>query len=261
MFGGYLIADRPVHLDRQHDRHSAGRVPGLPHAEHQPDQPAVTRSSSDSQDNFAWSVFANLGYEFSDQFRVDGSLRYDHDKRENTTLTPDRVPAQRPRLPGRAPPARCARSELRRLAAQAHADLHAERRRDALRRLFARLPQRAGSTRPGSAWSPRPTASSASATSSRPRPPTPSRSASRSQLFDDDADASTARSSPRKSKNSYFFVFLAANSTQNLGNVPETRHRRASSSRRAARRRPTSRSTPRWRHDLTARSRNSPIPP
>jgi iron complex outermembrane receptor protein len=26
-----------------------------------------------------------------------------------------------------------------------------------------------------------------------------------------------------KSKNSYFFVFLAANSTQNLGNVPETR--------------------------------------
>jgi iron complex outermembrane receptor protein len=52
---------------------------------------------ADSQDNFAWAVFANLGYEFSEQFRVDGSLRYDHDKRENTTLTPT---AFLPNVPG-----------------------------------------------------------------------------------------------------------------------------------------------------------------
>src|SRR5690606_4114056 len=43
---------------------------------------------ADSQDNFAWSLFGNLGYEFSPQFRADLGLRYDHDKRENTTLTP-----------------------------------------------------------------------------------------------------------------------------------------------------------------------------
>lgn len=43
---------------------------------------------ADGQDNFAWAVFANAGYEFSDQFRVDASLRYDRDKRKQTTLTP-----------------------------------------------------------------------------------------------------------------------------------------------------------------------------
>ncbi|RYE74074.1 MAG: TonB-dependent receptor, partial [Myxococcales bacterium] len=52
---------------------------------------------ADSQDNFAWAAFANLGYAFSDQFRVDASLRYDHDKRENTTLTPT---AFLPNVPG-----------------------------------------------------------------------------------------------------------------------------------------------------------------
>lgn len=43
---------------------------------------------SDGQDNFAWALFANVGYEFSDQLRVDASLRYDRDRREQTTLTP-----------------------------------------------------------------------------------------------------------------------------------------------------------------------------
>ncbi|MBA4046211.1 MAG: TonB-dependent receptor, partial [Erythrobacter sp.] len=43
---------------------------------------------SDGQDNFAWALFANAGYEFSPEFRVDGSLRYDRDRRRQTTLTP-----------------------------------------------------------------------------------------------------------------------------------------------------------------------------
>ena len=30
-----------------------------------------------------------LGYQFTDFFRLDASLRYDHDKRENTTETPN----------------------------------------------------------------------------------------------------------------------------------------------------------------------------
>lgn len=41
----------------------------------------------DSQDNFAWAVFGELSYEFVDQFEVSFSLRYDRDRRENTTLT------------------------------------------------------------------------------------------------------------------------------------------------------------------------------
>lgn len=43
---------------------------------------------SDSQDNFAWAIYGGLGYEFSKQLRIDGSLRYDRDNRSNTTLTP-----------------------------------------------------------------------------------------------------------------------------------------------------------------------------
>src|SRR5262249_55185675 len=43
---------------------------------------------SDKQDNFAWAVFGNLSYDFSEQFTIDLGLRYDHDKRKNTTLTP-----------------------------------------------------------------------------------------------------------------------------------------------------------------------------
>jgi iron complex outermembrane recepter protein len=43
---------------------------------------------SDSQDNFAWAVFGSLGYDFSDQWDATFSLRYDEDTREQTTETP-----------------------------------------------------------------------------------------------------------------------------------------------------------------------------
>ena len=43
---------------------------------------------SDGQNNFAWALFANAGYEFTPEFRIDGSLRYDRDRRRQTTLTP-----------------------------------------------------------------------------------------------------------------------------------------------------------------------------
>ncbi len=43
---------------------------------------------ADGQNNFAWALFANAGYEISPEFRVDASLRYDRDRRRQTTLTP-----------------------------------------------------------------------------------------------------------------------------------------------------------------------------
>ena len=43
---------------------------------------------SDGQENFAWALFANAGYEISPELRVDASLRYDRDRRRQTTLTP-----------------------------------------------------------------------------------------------------------------------------------------------------------------------------
>lgn len=43
---------------------------------------------SDSQDNFAWAVFADLAYDVTESFEVNLSLRYDRDTREQTAETP-----------------------------------------------------------------------------------------------------------------------------------------------------------------------------
>ena len=43
---------------------------------------------ADSQDQDAWSVFANATFEITDKFEIDAAIRYDEDKRENTTETP-----------------------------------------------------------------------------------------------------------------------------------------------------------------------------
>ncbi len=51
------------------------------------DNPQVTYLS-DSQDNFAWAVFGQLSYDFSEQWDATLSLRYDEDTREQTTETP-----------------------------------------------------------------------------------------------------------------------------------------------------------------------------
>ena len=42
---------------------------------------------ADEQDNFAWAVFGQVSYDFTDTFEGTFSLRYDEDTRENTTLT------------------------------------------------------------------------------------------------------------------------------------------------------------------------------
>jgi iron complex outermembrane recepter protein len=44
---------------------------------------------ADSQNNDAWAVFGDATFELSDQFELDVALRYDEDRRENTTDTPD----------------------------------------------------------------------------------------------------------------------------------------------------------------------------
>ncbi len=44
---------------------------------------------ADEQNNDAWAVFANLTFEISDKVELDAAIRYDEDKRENTTVTPE----------------------------------------------------------------------------------------------------------------------------------------------------------------------------
>jgi len=43
---------------------------------------------ADTQNNDAWAVFADATYDLTDQFQIDAAVRYDQDRRENTTNTP-----------------------------------------------------------------------------------------------------------------------------------------------------------------------------
>lgn len=43
---------------------------------------------ADTQDNNAWALFANATLDVTDQFQIDAAIRYDRDRRKNTTNTP-----------------------------------------------------------------------------------------------------------------------------------------------------------------------------
>jgi iron complex outermembrane receptor protein len=88
MFGGYFIdTDRFISTGNMYDL-GQGVFPVYRTPNPNPATNPQFTFLSDQQDNFAWAVFANLGYQFSDILRVDASIRYDHDRRRNTTTTP-----------------------------------------------------------------------------------------------------------------------------------------------------------------------------
>jgi iron complex outermembrane receptor protein len=57
-----------------------------------PTNPFATNTNqtflADSQNNNAWAVFGDATYEFTPQWELDAAIRYDEDHRENTTDTP-----------------------------------------------------------------------------------------------------------------------------------------------------------------------------
>jgi iron complex outermembrane recepter protein len=57
-----------------------------------PTNPFATNTNvtflSDSQSNNAWAVFGDATYDFNPQWELDAAIRYDRDRRENTTDTP-----------------------------------------------------------------------------------------------------------------------------------------------------------------------------
>jgi iron complex outermembrane receptor protein len=85
--GGYAIwTDRFISTGAMVDT-GAGVFPVFYTPSTNPANPQVT-FLADSQDNFAWATFAELAYDVSDAFELAFSLRYDEDIRENTTETP-----------------------------------------------------------------------------------------------------------------------------------------------------------------------------
>jgi len=175
---------------------------------------------ADEQNNFAWAAFANLSYDLSEEFTIDASLRYDHDKRENTTLTPT---AFLPNVPGFP---QGATGEVRTESFddwQPKVTLTWEPNPDlTLYGGYSRGFRSGGFNQTGVGAVAFANGFVGVEDIFQAETADTFELGARAQLFDDHATVS-ANVFTTKSENSYFFVFLAANSTQNLGNVPEVR--------------------------------------
>ncbi|MCL9998586.1 MAG: TonB-dependent receptor [Erythrobacter sp.] len=173
---------------------------------------------ADGQENFAWALFANAGYEFSDALRVDASLRYDRDRRRQTTLTPQGF---LPVVPG-VPTAQS--GEVRTVSFddwQPKLTLTYEPSPD--------LTIYGGYSRGFRSGGFNQTGVGAESVNAGIVGVGDIFQAETADTFEVGAKAQIgpvrlgAAAYTTKSENSYFFVFLAQSSTQNLGNIPETR--------------------------------------
>jgi iron complex outermembrane receptor protein len=173
---------------------------------------------SDGQENFAWALFANAGYEISPELRVDASLRYDRDRRRQTTLTPQGF---LPVVPG-VPQAQS--GEVRTAVFddwQPKITLTYEPSSD--------LTIYGGYSRGFRSGGFNQTGVGAEAVNNAIVGVGDIFQAETADTFEVGAKAQLgpvrlgAAAYTTKSENSYFFVFLAQSSTQNLGNIPETR--------------------------------------
>ncbi len=175
---------------------------------------------ADSQDNFAWALFGNAIWKLNEQLRVDASLRYDRDRRENTTLTPANF---LPNVPG-FPPGVTGQVRKRTFDAWQPKLTLTWKPLDNVT-LFG------GWSRGFRSGGFNQTGVGGVAASNGIVGVNDVFEAEIAETFEIGLKTQTAdrlltfnaSAFTTKSENSYFFVFLAANSTQNLGNVPETR--------------------------------------
>jgi iron complex outermembrane receptor protein len=90
--GAYFIhTDRFISTGNMLDT-GAGVFPVYEQPRGNPSLPGANNSYTflaDTQKNDAWAAFADATYEVTSQFEIDAALRYDEDRRQNTTDTPD----------------------------------------------------------------------------------------------------------------------------------------------------------------------------
>lgn len=174
---------------------------------------------SDGQHNFAWALFANASYDFSDQLRLDLGLRYDRDSRRNTTLTPPQF-MNGPGLPDGTT------GEVRRVVFddwQPKVTLTWEPSSNlTLYGGYSRGFRSGGFNQTGVGGVAAANGIVGVEDIYQAETADTFEAGVRAQLADRRVTLN-ANVYTTKSQNSYFFVFLAANSTQNLGNVPEVR--------------------------------------
>lgn len=175
---------------------------------------------SDEQSNFAWALFGNAIWKISDHLRLDASLRYDRDKRENTTLTPT---AFLPNVPGFP---QGATGEVRDRTFEAW-----QPKVTLTWKPIEELTVYGGWARGFRSGGFNQTGVGAVAASNGIVGVSDIFEAEVAETFEVGLKAQTSDRSltfnmsayTTRTQNSYFFVFLAANSTQNLGNVPLAR--------------------------------------
>lgn len=218
MVGGYMIGtDRFISTGNMVDT-GAGVFPVYHTPSTNPANPQAT-FLSDSQDNFAWAAFANVTYEFTDQFRADASLRYDKDTRENTTLTP----AGFMNGPGQPNGTTGEVRERSFDAWQPKLTLTWEPTPDlTLYGGYSRGFRSGGFNQTGVGGVALANGILGVNDIFEAETAETFEVGAKTQLFDRGLTLNMSAFTT-KSENSYFFVFLAANSTQNLGNVPEVR--------------------------------------
>lgn len=219
MFGGYYINTKRFISTGNLLDFGNGVFPVYRSPSTNPASPQAT-FLSDGQKNNAWAVFANLGYDLSDQFRVDGSLRYDHDKRRNTTLTPT---AFLPNVPGFPQGATGDQRTASFNAWQPKLTLTYKPAEDlTLYTSYSRGFRSGGFNQTGVGAVAAANGIVGVSDLFKAETATTFEAGVKTRLADRKLNLNAAVYSTL-SKNSYFFVFLAANSTQNLGNVPKTR--------------------------------------
>jgi len=177
---------------------------------------------ADSQDNFAWAIYGGIGYEFSKKLRIDASLRYDRDSRSNTTLTPTGfIPVVTGFPAGRT-------GEVRDRAFSAW-----QPKVTLTWQPFRALTVYGGYSRGFRSGGFNQTGVGAVAAGTGVVGVADIYEAETADTFEiglksslfDNLMTFNISGFTTESKNGYFFVFLAANSTQNLGNVPAARLR------------------------------------
>lgn len=219
MFGGYMIGtDRFISTGNMID-FGKGVFPVYRTPSTNPDNPQAT-FLSDQQNNFAWALFGNVGMQLTPQFRVDASLRYDRDRRKNTTLTPT---AFLPNIPGFP---QGATGDVRKAVFddwQPKLTLTFEPSDNVtLYGSYSRGFRSGGFNQTGVGAVAAANGIDGVGDIFQAETATTFEAGLKTRLLDHKLTFNAAAYTTL-SKNSYFFVFLAANSTQNLGNVPKAR--------------------------------------
>ncbi|MCU0891619.1 MAG: TonB-dependent receptor [Sandarakinorhabdus sp.] len=172
---------------------------------------------SDAQRNFAWAVFGNASWKITEQLRLDASLRYDRDNRRNTTLTPTGFLPNVPGFP------QGVTGEVRRQSFQSWQPKFTLSYRPVdnvtLYGGWSRGFRSGGFNQTGVGAVAAANGIVGVSDIFQPEVAETWEVGVKTQTEDRLLTFNAAAFSTR-TENSYFFVFLAANSTQNLGNVP-----------------------------------------